>query len=427
MAFLKSTIIILSLLLGSTHFFRQGELNGTFIYLTLVFLYFSRFRIARIIVNLALIYLFFIWIHTGYNLIIFRIHLALPWYRLFFIMTGVVLLTGVAAYFSSKEWEKEDNKFFSLSLFLVVGSVLLWLRYKLSFPILVLDRFANLGLWQIFMLALYAAYVGDNFLDLKRQFRLRPKIWFLFSIIFFGQLLLGLFVDKRFLLTGKLHFPIPALIIGGPLYRGQGFFMLGLFVSTLLLVGPAWCSHLCYVGGLDNFFARIKKVQKRPFISRKLAWFNLALVILVAISWPSNLEYFPILLLVVSLFGLVSLGFIVGYSWIKGAMTHCIGFCPLGLISVLGGKINPFRIRVEETKCTGCGLCLKNCFYQAIDKVGRKVKINGYCTLCLACIESCPHKAIGLTFWGKYRQKFYKVYIFLVVSLHSLFLGLARI
>ena len=51
---------------------------------------------------------------------------------------------------------------------------------------------------------------------------------------------------------GEMHLPVPALILAGPLYRGEGFFMLFLFLSTVLIVGPAWCSWLCYVGAWDN-------------------------------------------------------------------------------------------------------------------------------------------------------------------------------
>ena len=45
-------------------------------------------------------------------------------------------------------------------------------------------------------------------------------------------------------MTGKLHLPVPALIVAGPVYRGSVGFMLILFLCTILLVGPAWCSHL---------------------------------------------------------------------------------------------------------------------------------------------------------------------------------------
>ena len=72
---------------------------------------------------------------------------------------------------------------------------------------------------------------------------------------FFGQLALGIFADPIFLMTGKLHLPIPAVILAGPLYRFEGLFMPILFISTLLLSGPAWCSQLCYFGAFDAWSA----------------------------------------------------------------------------------------------------------------------------------------------------------------------------
>ncbi len=82
-----------------------------------------------------------------------------------------------------------------------------------------------------------------------------------FSMVFFAQLLLGLAGIEKLLMTGKLHLPVPALIIAGPLFRGEGVFMLILFAATVLLVGPAWCSYLCYIGAWDNYAAT---AQKRP-------------------------------------------------------------------------------------------------------------------------------------------------------------------
>ncbi|HDJ22855.1 MAG TPA: 4Fe-4S binding protein [Candidatus Aminicenantes bacterium] len=62
-----------------------------------------------------------------------------------------------------------------------------------------------------------------------------------------------------FLMTGKLHLPVPALILAGPIYRGTLSFMLILFLVTIVLVGPAWCSHLCYVGAWDDIACRRKR------------------------------------------------------------------------------------------------------------------------------------------------------------------------
>ena len=83
--------------------------------------------------------------------------------------------------------------------------------------------------------------------DPKRNRQLRALLWGGFSVIFFLQLALGLLGLNQMLMTGTSRLPIPALILAGPVYLGEGIFMLGL-LTTIAMVGPAWCSHLCYIG-----------------------------------------------------------------------------------------------------------------------------------------------------------------------------------
>ena len=125
--------------------------------------------------------------------------------------------------------------------------------------ILLADRFLPGAGWaEIFLLALYAALATRAMLDPARSAGWRLRIWLLFSLVFFSQLALGLLLDQRFLMTGDLHLPVPALIVAGPAYRGSGLFMPGLFLAAVLLAGSAWCSHLCYLGGWDSLAARGK-------------------------------------------------------------------------------------------------------------------------------------------------------------------------
>lgn len=70
--------------------------------------------------------------------------------------------------------------------------------------------------------------------DRKERPKWRTRARLLFSIVFFGQLL-GILVNPVFLMTGKQHLPVPAIILAGPLYRLEGLFMPILFLSTLLL------------------------------------------------------------------------------------------------------------------------------------------------------------------------------------------------
>ena len=45
-------------------------------------------------------------------------------------------------------------------------------------------------------------------------------------------------------------------------------------------------------------------------------------------------------------------------------------------------------------KCVGCSVCEKVCNLQSITLVDKKPTWKKECTRCLACIHSCPAKAI---------------------------------
>jgi len=131
----------------------------------------------------------------------------------------------------------------------LTAGLLVWARQASPLPVLLADRYLpGSGFAEILVLAVYASCVVRIILKAPRTARIRSRIWALFSLVFFGQLVLGLAGMERMLMTGDLHLPVPALILAGPVYRGHGLFMPILYGSTVLLVGPAWCSFLCYIG-----------------------------------------------------------------------------------------------------------------------------------------------------------------------------------
>ncbi|MGM0365379.1 MAG: FAD-binding protein [Actinomycetota bacterium] len=54
------------------------------------------------------------------------------------------------------------------------------------------------------------------------------------------------------------------------------------------------------------------------------------------------------------------------------------------------------NIKVLKDKCTGCKLCQKACFYDAVDMKGKLAYINENCILCGACVEACKFDAIEM-------------------------------
>lgn len=52
------------------------------------------------------------------------------------------------------------------------------------------------------------------------------------------------------------------------------------------------------------------------------------------------------------------------------------------------------QIAILERRCTGCGLCQKNCPFGGIEIREGKPELNAACRVCGICVKSCPEKAI---------------------------------
>ena len=106
---------------------------------------------------------------------------------------------------------------------------------------------------------------------------------------------------------------------------------------------------------------------------------------------------------------------------------HCTSICPLGLAGNILGRINPFRVRIGDT-CNECERCLAVCRYNALDFAKIQRRRPGYtCTLCGDCIGACSEKAISYSFPGLNGSWARLAFLILVISLHAVFLGVARI
>ena len=99
----------------------------------------------------------------------------------------------------------------------------------------------------------------------------------------------------------------------------------------------------------------------------------------------------------------------------------------MGLIANIFGRISPWRIRIGAD-CTRCGACYTRCRYNALDESRVEQGAPGLsCTLCGDCVSACAHEQIGYRFPGLSNEHARTVFIVLVVALHAVFLGVARI
>lgn len=295
-------------------------------------------------------------------------------------------------------------------------------------PIFLLERlFAGGGWLQVILVTGYAFVVAYNMQDPAKTALWRQRTWLLFSVVFFGQLLLGLTASSFFLLTGKLHLPIPALIIAGPLFRGESSMMPFMLLTTLILSGPAWCSHICYFGGLDGL-AATGKVQNTPIKNKKAIKLTILLAVVVVSLLLRHLGAPTMLAVILALiFGMVGIGVMMLYSRKQGRMVHCILYCPIGTIVNYAKFISPFRLQITQN-CCDCGHCSTTCKYDALgrqDIASRKP--GSTCSLCGDCLKSCPGGSIQYRFFRCSANFSRNAWLFITISLHAITLAVARI
>jgi len=340
----------------------------------------------------------------------------------------------------------------SIAVAVFVIFILGMMKLMMETPMLMFDRFIDgTGWFQIALLASYGAFLAHKMQDPSQSAVWRQRSWLLFSIVFFSQFILGLVADERFLMSGKLHLPAPFMIVAGPIYRGQMTIMPILLLSSIILSGPAWCSHYCYFGAWDGLAAsgknkdarlmtqdgRPKTQDSRP--KKKDNWRRVPIRNKWAWKW-SFLVLFMLSAIIFRLSGLsgwqtlgpalgmaiVGIGIIIFITRKTGKMVHCTTFCPIGTIVNFTRFISPFRMTIDSS-CTSCMKCIPSCPYDALNVKDIKSGKPGLtCTLCGDCVSSCEHSSINYRFFRLSPNASRNLYLFITISLHILCLGLAR-
>jgi len=387
--------------------------------------------VARVLLVIAAAF----WLRVTGELVSVRTALGTPWGRLVIILGAVALVALVGAVFLGAGNARQrfrvgaESRVPSAAAFLITAGLLAVVQAKVRTPMVLAERFLAGGGWlEILAASAYAAWLTERMLDPKVQPKWRRRVWLGFTIVFFGQLALGLVGFDRFLMTGELHLPVPAVILAGPVFRGEGLFMPILFGAALLLVGPAWCSHLCYFGGIDGVAAA---VVKRP--GALPAWVRVARYVMIAVVVGAALalRYGGASTAVAAgaglAFGAIGLGVTIVWSRRAGFMAHCTWFCPMGALATTLGKASPFRLRLADS-CDGCGACAFACRYGALCPGDIERRIPGpTCTLCGDCVGRCQSRSAEYRFGPLRGARVRAAFIAIVVALHAVFLAVARV
>lgn len=315
-----------------------------------------------------------------------------------------------------------------LIVFTITFILLAFVQIRVERPMILAERFfKGSGWFEIFIISCYGWFVAYKMQDPANVPRWRKITWTVFSVIFFTQLIIGLSGFEKFLMTGKLHLPIPMMILGGPIYRGELSVMTILFLSTIVLTGPAWCSQFCYFGAFDNLVSGGKTSKgilknKKPIKST---------VILLVISMALLMRWLNVSSLISTLaavsFGLIGIAVMIFFSHKKKKMIHCILYCPIGTTVNIFRNVNPFRLYIDNS-CTLCMKCTSFCKYDALNPQDIKNSKPSYgCTLCGDCLAACHHDSIKYGFLKMKPENARNLYLILTISLHAACIALARI
>ena len=199
------------------------------------------------------------------------------------------------------------------------------------------------------------------------------------------------------------------------------FYVIGLLLLFSLLLGRVICGFLCPFGLLQELLHKIpsKKLRKSAF-TRKLSRLKYAVLLIFALLIPAwfalrrlplpafckficpagTLEGAVFLLLHPANGALRAMTgglFLWKLTLLVLILTGCVFvfrafcrfLCPLGALYGLMARLALLGVRVEESRCTDCGACLRRCPMD-IRKVG-----DSECVHCGDCIGICPEKAIS--------------------------------
>ncbi len=264
------------------------------------------------------------------------------------------------------------------------------------------------------------------------------KIRIILAALFFTGLLL-LFLD----FTGTLHSVLGWMskIQFWPAFLALNVAVLVFLVVLTLIFGRVYCSVICPLGITQDIiswlsgkrkgkkarftFSSARNILRYSFLGLFILLFALVstsvAVLLEPYSAFGRIAYSflsPLYVLVnnllalgaehigsyafyrtevivpsISVIAAASISFVLVFvlSW-KNGRTYCNTICPVGTILGLLSRWSLLGVRVDKSKCNGCGICSRKCKASCI---GDSKVDYSRCVACMDCIGSCNQKAIS--------------------------------
>jgi len=254
------------------------------------------------------------------------------------------------------------------------------------------------------------------------------------------------------IINGVLYFQfVPSILkfINLLAFSATGFILI--FLLTILF-GRVYCSTFCPLGTLQyvtSFFA--KNISNKKFYkkTRTYNWLRYSILVLVGIFlvfgsvvlvnlldpysnfgkivsnllrpiyysinnvvvfFLENFEIFTLYRVDTKSYNFYSIGFsltflgLVGYLSYNHGRLYCNTICPVGALLGLISKYSLFKIKLDDSLCTSCGICGTNCKSGCIDTEARQVDFTR-CVGCFNCLTVCPGNGVKFILFPKKVKK----------------------
>ncbi len=215
----------------------------------------------------------------------------------------------------------------------------------------------------------------------------------------------------------------------------------GLIVMTLLL-GRVYCSVICPLGVMQDFFAwlgrRGKKHRNKYSYSPAISWLRYGVLALFVLAIVAGVAAFVALLAPYSAYGRIASSFLAPiYAWVNNLLagyaeeagsytfyrteiyfrsvtaivagvtllilavlswrngrTYCNTICPVGTVLGFLSRYSWLKPVIDTSKCNGCGLCGRRCKAACINTKEHVIDYSR-CVACMDCIDNCHQHAIS--------------------------------
>jgi ferredoxin len=199
-------------------------------------------------------------------------------------------------------------------------------------------------------------------------------------------------------------------------------FIAASLLLSVLLLRRAFCSHACPIGTISEWVRAAAQrrgiapleVPRRLDAALSLAKYGV-LALVLAVTWQAGELLFRSACPAYALLGrhgaditfwayVVSGGILLGSLVL--ALPFCPWLCPLAAVMNPLARFAPARVERDEGTCVTCGRCAAACpMGIPVHEVPRVD--HARCTLCLACVSSCPtrgERALTLRMPGRPRR-----------------------